>query len=35
MQVLIQPAAKSEAQRLRSLRLAALKDAPYAYDLAN
>jgi RimJ/RimL family protein N-acetyltransferase len=31
MQVLIQPAAKSEAQRLRSLRLAALKDAPYAY----
>jgi RimJ/RimL family protein N-acetyltransferase len=31
MQVLIQPAAKSDAQRLRSLRLAALKDAPYAY----
>ena len=31
MQILIQPAAKSEAQRLRSLRLAALKDAPYAY----
>jgi len=31
MQVLIQPAAKSEAQRLRSLRLSALKDAPYAY----
>lgn len=31
MQVLIQPAANSEAQRLRSLRLAALKDAPYAY----
>ncbi len=31
MQVLIQPAAKSEAQRLRALRLAALKDAPYAY----
>ena len=31
MQVLIQPASNSEAQRLRSLRLAALKDAPYAY----
>ena len=31
MQVLIQQAAKFEAERLRALRLLALKDAPYAY----